>query len=677
MDHTLRKAWGSPGPTIFIQGNGYVTVKFMYETIDCFEISSDLDSTLSLFNDEELSQICVVEESPDYPGQLVFQTLDAQMFYEDYQDWVSRFCVLNEIYNLKSFVSQLDSDGYVVLFLDSCRAILSSYTQWAQPCQVDGFDMELHGFQQFSLRRALESKYFFANWCAGAGKSLLAAAGAQELFNHGEIDLVVAFTMQKLKRNLSAFFTDHTQLSAVVVDGPPERRERQYNGICPPVTKIDAASKAAADLEDTALGGNPMTDTNVVSAPEGTQVVVLNYDKAWADLDTLKSLVAHRRVLFVLDEVQKILTDGRKNRSRKAFDEIVKSCKSPVIWTMSASVVSATPLKYRDVFSTNGGRNPLGSKTDFEDRYCHNSSKRRVRIDTRNGGHFTATFIDWNLSALHEVRHRVADRTQSARKTDPGVRENFKGLQTIVVPVLMSPEDRTLYDIIVERARQAKDSGETLAPYYRLLRYVCNCPEALTKTADEYGQSLAQQYPKLVVSEHSSKLELLCDQVEAFRDAGDKVVCFIRETNLGLFFLGDALTRRKIKHVLHYGVGQSDALSQQAQEDFKADSEITVFLSSDAGAYGLNFQCSRYVINFDVPYAWDILMQRSNRIDRADSYLDGLTSYVYVTENSVEERIWAINNQRRELAAATLGTQEALSYQNEMAPDTLAHLIFG
>lgn len=612
------------------------------ETIDCFEINPDLDSTLSLFNDQELQQICVVEASPDYSGQLVFQALDAQWFFECYKDWISRFCILNELYNLKAFVSQLELDGWTVLFLDSCRSILKSYTQYAQPCQVEGFALDLYPFQSFSLNRALDGRrYFFYNWCAGAGKSLAAAAGAQELFNRGEIDLVVAFTLQKLKQNLCQFFVGNTQMTAVVVDGTPERRQRLYGDV-------------------------------------DTQCLVLNYDKAWADLDTLKDLVAHRRVLFVLDEVQKVLTDGRKNRSRKAFDEIVKSTKTPVIWTMSASVVSATPLKYRDVFNTAGGTNPLGSKTDFETRYA--SSKRRVRIDTRNGGHFNAVFYTWDLPRLHEVRHRVADRTQSARKTDPGVRENFQGLQTICVPVLMSNEDRKLYDIIVERARQAKDSGESLVAYYRLLRYVCNTPQALTKTSDEYGQWLAQQYPKLVVSDHSSKLELFCDQVEAFRDAGDQVVGFIRETNLGLFFLGDALTRRKIKHVLHYGVGQSNAVSQKAQDDFKADSEITVFLSSDAGAYGLNFQNSRYVVNYDVPYSWDLLMQRASRIDRADSHLDGLTNYVLVTEDSIEERIWSICDQRRKLSAAVQGTQEVLGYSGERIgseSENLDWLVFG
>jgi hypothetical protein len=70
-------------------------------------------------------------------------------------------------------------------------------------------------------------------------------------------------------------------------------------------------------------------------------------------------------------------------------------------------------------------------------------------------------------------------------------------------------------------------------------------------------------------------------------------------------------------------------------------------------------------------------MQRNSRIDRADSYLDGLTAYVYVTENSVEERIWSENNARRQLASVTLGAAEVLSYGNETEPSTLDYLIFG
>lgn len=593
---------------------------------------------------ECLDNPVVVEPHPTFHGELVFQAGNPDSFYSEYRDWVSRYCVLNELFNLDAFVNRLMEDGWDVTFSRSCTPILEGHRRWLQPVDIAGFKLRPYPFQAYGLNRALErsqaanaaDRLWFAGWCCGAGKSVFAAAGAQELVNRGEISLVVAFTLQKLKKNLCKFFTDTTNLSAIVVDGSADRRRKLYAG--------------------------------------NSDVLVLNYDKAWADLDTLKELVSRHNTLFVLDEVQKLLTDGKKNRSRKAFEEIVKAAQKSIVWPMSATVVNHSPLKYRDVFNLSGSRgNPLGTKAEFEERYADN--KRRWTIQTKNGGSFDTIFYDWNLGKLQEVRHRISDRTQSVRKTDPAIRDNFKGMQTIVVPIQMSAEDRKIYDEIVEEAAAAKEREESLAPYYRLLRYVCNNPASLTKTDDPIGQSIAHRHAP--TGKHCSKLELFLEQVESLQDSEEQVVVFTQWTNLSLFLLRDELAHRKVKHVSHYGVGQSDRESQMAQEVFKSDPSYTVFLSSDAGAYGLNFQNARYVINYEAPYSYDVLMQRNSRIDRADSYLDGLTSYVYITENSVEERIWDVNNARRELASATLGTAEVLSYGKETESSTLDYLIFG
>jgi SNF2 family DNA or RNA helicase len=96
-------------------------------------------------------------------------------------------------------------------------------------------------------------------------------------------------------------------------------------------------------------------------------------------------------------------------------------------------------------------------------------------------------------------------------------------------------------------------------------------------------------------------------------------------------------------------------------DDFKSTPSITAFMSSDAGALGLSFQNARYVINIDPTYDYDLLTQRNKRIDRADSYLDGLTSYVLITEGSIEERLWRVCQARMAVSAATQGTDERLS----------------
>jgi SNF2 family DNA or RNA helicase len=105
----------------------------------------------------------------------------------------------------------------------------------------------------------------------------------------------------------------------------------------------------------------------------------------------------------------------------------------------------------------------------------------------------------------------------------------------------------------------------------------------------------------------------------------------------------------------------TDKQGLAAQDTFNRDPLITVFASSDAGTYGLNLQAARYVINYEIPMSYDDLMQRNSRIDRADSHLDGLTCYGYYCKDTVEERSFAVMEQRRELAEIIQGTREDLS----------------
>lgn len=623
--------------------------------------SSDLsaDISASLKAGVSHNKILLAQQHPKYPGNMSFEPLVEKLrqpFLTEYAEWMSRYLTLNELFLLEPFLDVVAMDGWDVHAGPSTAKLLDDYERWNSPLKIDGFELklrdgtvgDLYDYQTFTLNRALErsvarsrsARFFFFGWGTGTGKSMISAAGAQEMYNRGQVDLVLAFTLRKLKLNLAEFFNRNSSLKAVVNDNriPATRKSRYFD---------------------------PTVD-----------VFVMNYDKAHFDFDALKQRVKGQRVLFILDEVQKITTSDEKTRARQGLDGLVRGSESTV-WPMSASVVQETPFNYRDVFSMSGGSgvHPLGTKTDFEDRYV--TSKNTEMLKGRSGGWFSHTFYDWNHARLHEVRHRVSAAAQSVRKTDPAVRDLFKGLQTLEEPVQMSREDRLLYEAITDEARAAQARGESLAPYYRLQRYVCNNPEALLHTRDEFGMELAQKYPKLCISANSSKLEMVLDKIEAIRDSGDKVVLFTAWTNLSLFLISKALDRRKIKFVQHYGTGMSDAQAKAAETSWKENHDITVFASSDAGAYGLNLQEARYVINYEVPYSYDLLMQRSERINRADSWLDGLTNYCYVTADTVEERVWRINNERRKLAAATTGTTETLTYGAEEDPKTLAYLVLG
>jgi superfamily II DNA/RNA helicase len=154
---------------------------------------------------------------------------------------------------------------------------------------------------------------------------------------------------------------------------------------------------------------------------------------------------------------------------------------------------------------------------------------------------------------------------------------------------------------------------------------------------------------------------------------------FTHWTEQTLHLIKDKLT---VPYLAHYGTGQTKVESQRVRDDFKVTPEITCLLTSDAGKEAMNMQNARYVIQFEPAYSYDTEMQRAGRINRADSYLDGLTNYVYVTEDSVEERVLAINRTRQLIAEAVQGTVEAMTTdQLERAQRTeaanLVWLMFG
>jgi hypothetical protein len=611
--------------------------------------------------DHDFASLVIVEPSQQWPDQLVWLNADQQGFIQTYRDWVSRHSQLNELFALPSLKEQLEKDGYVVALSESTRPVLANFERWNAPLKIEGLTLrdyegtpsDLWDYQRFTINRALEriaaqyrhDRFFYFGWGAGTGKSAACAAGALEALNRDDVELVLAFTMRKLKLNLRDFFTNATPLNVAVCDGDKKRRRKLW-------------------------------------ADRDIQVYVNNYDKAHWDYDEILARIADRRVLFIFDEVEVLLTaeaEHKRTRVRKAMDELMSRCRSTT-WPMSASIVDFSPFTYRDNYSlgiTTESAHPLGTREDFEKRYCTDKSSRSFK-NPHGRGWYTVTDYEWDHVALQEVRHRVSHATQNARQTDPGVRENFPGIQTIVVPIQLSEEDRRLYDTVKRWAQEAYARGESPAQHVELMRYICNHPGALGLTAHPLGAQLAADHPNLVTGAHSSKLEVFCDQVEQLAAAGEKVVAFTKWTSMCLHLVSDELRRRRIRFVDHHG-GMSDAGAYAAQQAFKTDPTITLFWSSDVGTHGLNFQMARYIINYECPRSWRKLNQRMNRINRADGKLSGRVSYIYVTYGTCEERIWATNNDRRMLAEATTGAREEHSWVNddietdENKPDSFGH----
>lgn len=608
----------------------------------------DVDSLLS--RNPTLANTVLVDQSPDYPGNYLIQPVqesEHSYYYRTYCDWVSRLLILNEPAQLRNFEERLLKDGWEVYYDPGVRPLLEEWEYFSKPLEIEGLDVrdsrgnpsELFDYQIWGLNKALtratlgknnSERYHFFGWGTGTGKSLAAAAGLQELFNRDLIDVGIVCTLRRMKINTQRFINKSTTLSAVVNEHDErKRRLARYN--------LDQHN-----------------------------VFVMNYEKGKHDFDAISQMIKGKRVAFIFDEVQKILTDVSKTQARKGMDNLISIAKDPIIWPLTATSVSHSPLRYRDVFSLDQkppSQNVLGSKSEFEKKYLLYKFEKEIKNPSGYGSFFLTEY-KWDNESLHEVRHLVSDRVHSVRKTDPGISEKFKAMGHDPIFIQLSPEDRRLYNIIQELSDEAERNEENLSEYYTLSRLVCNTPEALRYYKSDLAETLVQEFERLCNSNNCAKLDDLVDRVGSIQSAGDKVVVFTKWTDLSLHRIASRFRKEKISFVINHG-DLSDKKAQEAEDRFKEDPDVTVFLSSDAGSHGLSLQVARYVINYEPPYSYDILMQRSERINRADSYLDNLTAYTYITEGTVEERIWRINEERRKLAADTTGTKETLTYGKE------------
>ena len=492
----------------------------------------------------------------------------------------------------------------------------------------DGSPSELFDYQKKALQKAFDAprdnsrSMMFLNLGTGTGKTVLALAGAQELFNRGEIDLAVVFALKSVKKDFMdrAHFTN---LRFLRPEGTKAKRTKEYQ---------------RRDFD----------------------VLILNYEKAQPrlDLDLILEIVKGRRVLFCLDETQKILLE---NTARTGVLKLIEAAEFSYVWPMSASVINGDPERFWRIFEFAPNGNPLGTLEDFKARYVEKYDVLRIRNKGRSAAWLPWIEISqpkWNDKKLEEVPEIVRDFMVTGRKTDPGIRENFKGLQFFPVPLEMSKEHRSLYELLREEAKGGAARGD-LIQFYNAIRLTLLHPNAVTYSDGEVSKVIAQTMGDKLSKIENVKLDQLLDDVSTIIEGGDKVVVFTHWVNMSMNIISAAFDKHKIPYVKNQG-GLSDRQLAAVRDEFKQSKTPMVFLSSDAGSHGINLPEARVVINYDIPMSYDVLMQRNDRIDRADSWLEGLEARAYYYEGTMEEKIWHENNARRKQAAALQGTVEVL-----------------
>lgn len=447
----------------------------------------------------------------------------------------------------------------------------------------------------------------------GTGKTVVSIAAIEELRERGDVKCAVLIMSSSLTVQWEERIQQFTNTTSVIrIDGSlaKKKREEVWNSIL----------------------------------QEPPAYLIMGIRQAVSDISQLKRF---KPDLVLVDEVTSI-----KNFSTQQT-KAIKQLKSRYRVGLSAEPIENG--KAEELFSIMQWIDPevLGDWRDFEDRYI-----------TRNSSNFIIGYKN-----MKEMNSRLMEACIVKRKEDPDVSEFMPTVQEFNVFVEMDDATRKLYDPIArELLRELYSAGPSasrdLASYYsgekstgdesmgnitsRLLclQLLLDDPTLLEASAQAYADpnsKVGSKYAHSLLEDgrlppegfHGAKLEAAVQLTQEYleEDPRHKVIIFARFKGV-LPLLAAQLDN--YGSVLFTG----DLNGKQRGEaiaSFTNDPDIRLFLSSDAGGYGVDLFAASHLINYDLPMSSGVFKQRNGRHVRASStfrtvYIDNL-----IVSESVEE----------------------------------------
>jgi hypothetical protein len=342
---------------------------------------------------------------------------------------------------------------------------------------------------------------------------------------------------------------------------------------------------------------------------------ICNYEQV------LRDLLAIERVkwdLIILDEGQRI-----KNWEAKT-SRVIKALKSPF-----ALVLSGTPLENR--------LDELYSVVEFiDDRRLGPAFRfyNRYRIVDEKGKVLGYKNLDELRERLKPVLLRRT-RKMVMSELPPRATEIRRIPPTEEQLILHNAQMRIIKTIICKRYISEMDLLR-LQKALLICRMAANSTFLVDKVPPGYSSKLVE-------------FENLIDQLIEEEDR--KIVLFSEWTTM-LSLIEPLLGQRRVRYVRLDG-----SIPQKKRQGlifhFQKDPDCKFFITTNAGATGLNLQAANTVINVDLPWNPAVLEQRISRVHRMGQKRP-VQAFLLVTEETLEERLLGTLSAKHELALAAL-----------------------
>lgn len=593
----------------------------------------------AILTDQLIAQIAseadkwiVLEDHPDFDGYWFAQSLAPSFLYEFY-DLIGSYRVVAPS-KLEEFLERTDQFGYKVAFGEDPTQMLDRYEGLSDPPEFSinsTLPGTINGFLPFQLQGFNFLKDLdggVAMWSTGTGKTVLASALLRHHLLQQSFDIAWVVVKAHNKVNTQRTFSRLAGVDSIVIDGERKKRHALY---------VELAE---------------------VNHPV---IAITNYEKFRVDQDELLPLF-DKRTLIIWDEMP------TKLKSRKtALYKSVRKClyrSTHPNWekrrppTLRQFMLSATPIENspEDFFSCVRLLDPrvFGSVADFRNQF----------VATYN--YFNSTQPEtWHH--LDKMGMIAAPVTHQVDKNDPDIAAQFPEVIKEPYYIDWNAKDRAVYDELAKEVRRKIAEREVfdtdmVLSMIGVMQMLCDAPSMVADSAarreafeeawdyyteqSEYGAKaptkegsatalkLFEWLGEDLIDERHTKLDTLRSLLDE-QHPDEKVLVFTTFGGALIPILERKLREWNVPFVSYKGDGKE---RQEAEDRFKTDPKIRVFLSSDRGSDSLNLEVASVVIHYDLPWKWSTLTQRENRVHRVTSDHSKVRYYTLMMADSVEDR---------------------------------------
>ncbi len=477
-------------------------------------------------------------------------------------------------------------------------------------------------YQQEAIDKMVDEGQMLLGLVMGAGKTAVSIAAIEALHDAGEVTRCLVVVPSSLKYQWLSEIKKFTDARATVIDGTPQQRK------------------------------------NLWRAALSSRFVIINPESLIKDMETVKK---QRFEAIVVDEAT-VLKTRTSQRSRA-----IKKLAAPIYYRFA---LTGQPIENRpeELFSIMEfvDKSVLGNFREFDLTFIvRDSFGKPIRYR--------------NLDALNNaMEHRLI------RKTRADIADQLPEVISQVITVPFDPRGEVAYrriaaDLLaqIQQAVSSHGKGFNLWAHYNggggdeaqgqimsrltVLRMLCDNPELVLRSAAEFNDprtKAGSQYASDIVSNgwltnvtKTPKLDAVTDYIQEIldEDPTNKVVLFsFFKNNLRMI---QKATEKMTGSVLFMG-GMDSPEREKAKKQFATDPNTRLFLSSDAGGYGVDLPMANYLISYDLPWSSGKLEQREARIIRLSSTFPHVTIASFVMRGSIEERQYEMLTHKRKVNEA-------------------------